>query len=63
MYQRPAQGLYHPENEHDACGVGLVAQIDGKKSHDMLKDHFRCLKEWNTVGLKALIAKLVMAQV
>jgi glutamate synthase (NADPH/NADH) large chain len=21
------QGLYHPQNEHDACGMGLVASI------------------------------------
>jgi glutamate synthase (NADPH/NADH) large chain len=24
------QGLYDPSTEHDACGVGLVAAIDGK---------------------------------
>ena len=28
---RQPQGLYHPENEHDACGVGFVAHIKGKK--------------------------------
>ncbi|MES2700984.1 MAG: glutamate synthase subunit alpha, partial [Pseudomonadota bacterium] len=28
-----AQGLYDPRNEHDACGVGLVAHIKGQKSH------------------------------
>ncbi|MCL6250192.1 glutamate synthase large subunit [Altererythrobacter sp. KTW20L] len=27
------QGLYDPRNEHDACGVGLVAHIKGEKSH------------------------------
>ncbi len=27
------QGMYDPRNEHDACGVGLVAHIKGKKSH------------------------------
>ena len=27
------QGLYDPANEHDACGVGFVANIKGKKSH------------------------------
>lgn len=26
------QGLYHPQNEHDACGVGFVAHIKGKKA-------------------------------
>nr|WP_241233587.1 glutamate synthase large subunit [Altericroceibacterium xinjiangense] len=29
----PAQGLYDPRNEHDACGVGFVAHIKGEKSH------------------------------
>ena len=28
-----ATGLYDPRNEHDACGVGMVAHIKGKKSH------------------------------
>jgi len=31
------QGLYHPQNEHDACGMGLVASIRGEKSHDIIK--------------------------
>ncbi len=29
----PARGLYDPRNEHDACGVGFVANIKNKKSH------------------------------
>jgi len=33
-----AQGLYDPANEHDACGVGFVAHIKGRKSHDIV-DH------------------------
>ena len=28
-----SQGLYDPRNEHDACGVGMVAHIKGEKSH------------------------------
>jgi glutamate synthase (NADPH) large chain len=27
------QGMYDPRNEHDACGVGMVAHINGAKSH------------------------------
>lgn len=27
------QGLYDPDNEHDACGVGFIVAIDGKRSH------------------------------
>jgi glutamate synthase (NADPH/NADH) large chain len=30
------QGLYDPRNEHDACGVGLIAHIKGKKSHSIV---------------------------
>ncbi|MBU6182772.1 MAG: glutamate synthase large subunit [Verrucomicrobia bacterium] len=29
-------GLYHPDFEHDACGVGFVAQISGKRSNEVL---------------------------
>ncbi|MBA4009277.1 MAG: glutamate synthase subunit alpha, partial [Erythrobacter sp.] len=31
-----AQGLYDPANEHDACGVGMVAHIKGEKSHAII---------------------------
>ena len=30
------QGLYDPRNEHDSCGVGFVANIKGRKSHDII---------------------------
>ena len=33
----PKQGLYDPQNEHDACGVGFVADIKGRKSHDIVE--------------------------
>ncbi len=32
----PKQGLYDPRNEHDACGVGFVANIKGAKSHEII---------------------------
>ena len=31
------QGLYDPQFEHDACGVGFVANIKGKKSHEIVE--------------------------
>src|SRR5947199_1922100 len=31
-----AQGLYDPRNEHDACGIGFVANIKGHKTHDII---------------------------
>lgn len=30
------QGLYDPRNEHDACGVGFIANIKGEKSHETI---------------------------
>ena len=32
-----AQGMYNPENEHDACGIGFVAHIKGQKSHEIVR--------------------------
>src|SRR5215213_5252767 len=29
--------LYRPEHEHDACGVGFIAQVDGKRSNQVLR--------------------------
>ncbi|MEX6726001.1 glutamate synthase large subunit [Sphingosinicellaceae bacterium M-36] len=31
------QGLYDPRNEHDACGVGFIANIKGVKSNDIVR--------------------------
>ncbi|WP_028401480.1 glutamate synthase large subunit [Ectobacillus panaciterrae] len=31
------QGLYHPDLEHDACGIGLYAHLKGKASHDVVE--------------------------
>src|SRR5271157_2147724 len=30
------QGLYRPQHEHDGCGIGFVADIAGRKSHDIV---------------------------
>ena len=32
-----AQGLYDPSKEHDACGVGFVANMHNTKSHDLVR--------------------------
>ena len=37
------QGLYDPSNEHDSCGVGFVAHIKGRKSHDIIRQGLRIL--------------------
>ncbi|MET8003262.1 glutamate synthase large subunit [Nonomuraea glycinis] len=30
------QGLYDPANEHDACGVAMVADVAGRRGHDIV---------------------------
>ncbi len=40
----PAQGLYDPANEHDACGVGFIAHIKGRKSHEIVEQGLQLLK-------------------
>ncbi len=40
----PRQGLYDPRNEHDACGVGFIAQMKGVKSHDIVRDGLAMLE-------------------
>ncbi|HEX4278555.1 MAG TPA: glutamate synthase large subunit, partial [Bryobacteraceae bacterium] len=37
------QGLYHPSHEHDACGIGFVANIKGQKSHDIIEKGIQIL--------------------
>ncbi|MEE8429199.1 MAG: glutamate synthase subunit alpha, partial [Gammaproteobacteria bacterium] len=39
----PIQGLYDPRNEHDACGVGFVANIKGQKSHEIIRHGLQIL--------------------
>jgi glutamate synthase (NADPH/NADH) large chain len=38
------QGLYSPENEKDACGVGLLANIHGIKSHQLVEKGLQVLE-------------------
>ena len=36
-------GLYSPEQEHDACGVGMVANIKGDKTHSIITESLQVL--------------------
>ena len=45
-----AQGLYNPKNEHDACGVGFVAHIKGKKSHAIIQQGLKILENLDHRG-------------
>ncbi|MGD0745902.1 MAG: glutamate synthase central domain-containing protein, partial [Verrucomicrobiota bacterium] len=39
----PKQGLYDPRFEHEACGVGFVVNIKGKKSHAIVQQALQVL--------------------
>jgi glutamate synthase (NADPH/NADH) large chain len=43
-YRPPRQGLYDPIHEHDACGVGFVANIKGRKSHTIVEQGLTVLR-------------------
>ena len=38
MKKENKKGMYVPEMEHDACGIGFVANLKGRKSHEIVKD-------------------------
>ncbi len=38
------QGLYDPQFEHDNCGIGFIAHINGKKSHQIVEDALQMLR-------------------
>src|SRR3954451_3080537 len=44
------QGLYHPDFEHDACGVGFICHIKGKASHQIVSDALQMLENMNHRG-------------
>jgi glutamate synthase (NADPH) large chain len=51
------QGLYDPAHEHDACGVGFIAHIKGRKSHEIILQGLEILKNLDhrgAVGADAL---------
>ncbi|MDB5302956.1 MAG: hypothetical protein JWM97_505, partial [Phycisphaerales bacterium] len=46
----PAQGLYDPRHEHDACGVGFVCHIKGQPSHEIVSNALQMLENMNHRG-------------
>ena len=46
----PKQGLYDPAHEHDACGVGFVVNIKGKKSHQIAEQALTVLRNLDHRG-------------
>ena len=50
MSQHQPFGLYHPDFEHDACGIGFVAHIKGIKSHQNIGDALTILENMEHRG-------------
>ncbi|MGN6726888.1 MAG: hypothetical protein ACTHLZ_13285, partial [Tepidisphaeraceae bacterium] len=46
----PAQGLYDPQFEHDACGVGFIAHIKGRASHKLVGQALEILENMEHRG-------------
>ena len=44
------RGLYQKDYEHDACGVGMVVNIHGNKSHELVDDALRVLENMRHRG-------------
>lgn len=38
-----SQGLYRSDHEHDACGVGMICDLNHQKSHQLIQDALRIL--------------------
>lgn len=53
-----AQGLYNPSQERDACGVGFVAHIKGKKSHEIVQKGLELLTNLTHRGATGYDPKL-----
>ena len=49
----PAVTLYRPEFEHDSCGVGFVAQINGEASHAIIRQGIEVLENLTHRGAVA----------
>ena len=39
------RGLYRPEFEHDACGIGAVVDIQGRASHETVDDALKIVEK------------------
>jgi glutamate synthase (NADPH) large chain len=53
-----SQGLYNSHNEKDSCGVGFVAHIKGKKSHEIVKQGLELLTNLTHRGATGYDPKL-----
>ena len=49
-FEKKNQGLYQSQYEHDACGVGMVVNIHGGKSHELVDNALRILENMEHRG-------------
>lgn len=47
---RSTYGLYNPAYEHDACGVGMIVNLNGSKSHELVDSALRVLENMKHRG-------------
>lgn len=50
LENRLDEGLYRSENEHDACGVGMIVNIHGNKSHELVDSALKVLENMKHRG-------------
>ena len=50
MKKSQGKGLYQPDYEHDACGVGMVVNIHGGKSHELVDNALKVLENMEHRG-------------
>jgi glutamate synthase domain-containing protein 1 len=41
--EAPSQGLYSPDQEHDACGIGLIVHLDNQPRHSLVENAVKIL--------------------
>lgn len=49
MVKTEQTGLYDATNEHDACGVGMVVNIHGNKSHELVDSALKVLENMRII--------------
>ncbi len=54
----PAQGLYDPSNEKDSCGVGFIADMKNRRSHEIVRQGLQILRNLDHRGAVGADPKL-----
>jgi glutamate synthase (NADPH/NADH) large chain len=57
MKEKASKGLYTPSLEHDACGIGFIANINGTRNHQTLSDALSMLENMEHRGGKGSSAR------